>query len=74
MADAEKTEHPGPDPSRQASVGGQFEMMSGFLAEVTEIQKEDTEDRKELVLSTPHPPTSETGQECPSYHFHSSLQ
>lgn len=61
VADAEETGH-------------QSKMMSGFLAEVTEMQKEDTEDRKVLVLSAPHPPALGTRQECPAYHFYSPLQ
>lgn len=41
-------------------------MTPRFLAEVTETQKEDTEDRKELVLRIPHPSTSETRPRMPT--------
>lgn len=61
VADAEEIGHPS-------------KMMSGFLAEVTEMQKEDTEDRKVLVLNAPHPPALGTRQECPAHPFYSPPQ
>lgn len=54
--------------------GHQFKTMSGFLTEVTEMQKEDAEDRKVLVLSAPHPPALGTRQERPAHHFYSPAQ
>lgn len=53
---------------------GHQSKMSGGLAEVTEMQKEDTEDREVLVLSAPQPPASGTRQQCPAHHFYSPPQ